>query len=709
MQVLGINANIMSLGGIAIAIGVMVDSAIIMVENAHNALERERKRVEAGGDPRPRSVVITEAAVEVGPTLFFSLLIITISFIPVFVLTGQSGRLFTPLAYTKTFAMAVAAVLSITLIPVAMALFIRGRLLGEERNPISRLLRALYNPVFAMAMRFKVLVLVLACLAFAATWYPWSKIGSEFMPPLEEGDFLYMPNTDPGLSVTKARELLQQTDKILASFPEVERVMGKIGRADTATDPAPLTMIETTIMLERDKSKWRQVEQPWLWGLFSTTRPISLEELTDGYELPNGTWVPGINEALRIPGLTGALTRGAMPIRTRIDMLATGIKTPVGIKIMGPDLDRLSELTAEIEAVLRTDVDIAPITASVAADRVTGGNYVTIDIDRWAAQRHGLTVGAIQDVIMTALGGMTVTMTVEGLERYPVNLRYPRELREDLDQLGDVLVRTPFGAQVPLVQLARIEERTGPPMIKSENARLSSWLYITPHIDDMGGYVAQAKAVVAERVDLPAGYSVVWSGQFEYMEEANKRLWIAGPLAFVSILLLLYLATKSWIQVVMVVVVAMFFSVIGAVWTLYFLEYNLSVAVWVGIIALMGLDAETGLVMLHYLKDSCRKYAAEGRLRNRDDLWWAIHDGAVQRIRPKTMTVITTVAGLMPLMFADGAGADTMKRLAAPMIGGLVSSFIFELTLYPIIWYWYQAWKYPKAPRSEPVAAVETA
>ncbi len=743
MRTLGVNANIMSLGGIAIAIGVMVDSAIIMVENAHKALEHEREQVAQGAAPRTRTEVIAEAASEVGPSLFFSLLIITVSFVPVFVLTGQSGRLFTPLAYTKTFAMGVAALLSITLIPVAMAFFIRERLLpetwprrragiaigiitlvpaallallplpsleehrgwlvvgwvvlstlitvpqrflAEDRNPLSMVLRAIYNPVFALAMRFKVWVLALSIGLFAVTLIPASKIGTEFMPPLEEGDFLYMPNTDPGLSVTKARELLQQTDKLIAQFPEVRSVLGKIGRADTATDPAPLTMIETTIMLERDKSKWRQVEERRLWGLFRRLRPITLEELTDGYALPGGRWVPGVNQTLRIPGLTGALTRGAMPIRTRIDMLATGIKTPVGIKVLGPDLERLSELTSEIESVLRTDPEISTWTASVAADRTVGGNYVDIAIDRDAIQRYGLRIAQVQDVIMSALGGMTVTRTVEGLERYPVNIRYARELREDTEQLRGVLVRTPSGAHVPLGQVTRIVEHAGPPMIKSENARPTSWLYVTPHVSDMGGYVARAKRVVERRVALPPGYSILWSGQFEYIEEANAKLKVAIPLAGLVIILLLYMATRSWIRTG-IVLLAVPFSAIGAIWLIYALDYNFSVAVWVGIIALAGLDAETGLVMLHYLKNSCDRFAREGRLRTRDDLWWAIHDGAVQRIRPKTMTVCTTFIGLLPLMFAVGAGADTMRRLAAPMIGGLATSFIAELVLYPVLWY----------------------
>jgi len=686
MRILGIDANIMSLGGIAIAIGVMVDSAIIMVENAHKALEEERRRVSEGAEPRPRAAVIAEAASEVGPSLFFSLLVITVSFIPVFVLTGQSGRLFSPLAYTKTFAMGVAAVLSITLIPVAMVWFIRGRIVPEERNPVSRALQALYDPVFALAMRFRVPVIIGSLALLALTIVPAMRIGSEFMPPLEEGDFLYMPNTDPGLSVTKARELLQQTDALIALFPEVRTVFGKVGRADTATDPAPLTMIETTVTLERDKSKWRQVEVPVLGGLFHRTRPITIEELTDGYALPNGEWVPGINEVLRLPGLSGALTRGAMPIRTRIDMLATGIRTPVGVKVLGPDLATLSAITSEIESVLRTDPEISVWTSSVAADRTVGGHYVDIEVDRDAIRRHGLHVAEVQEAILTAVGGMTVTRTVEGLERYPVNIRYARELREVREELGDVLVRAPTGAHVPLAQLARIVERTGPPMIKSEDARPTSWLYVTPHIADLAGYVARAKRVVEERVELPPGYSIRWSGQFEYIEEANARLRVAVPLAGLVIVLLLYAATKSWIRTG-IVLLAVPFSAIGAIWLLHALDYEFSVAVWVGIIALAGLDAETGLVMLHYLKSSCDKFARAGRLRTRDDLWWAIHDGAVQRIRPKTMTVCTTFIGLLPLMFASGAGADTMRRLAAPMIGGLATSFIAELVIYPVLWY----------------------
>ncbi len=753
MRLFDIHANVMSLGGIAIAIGVMVDSAIIMVENAHKALEQERQSIADGAPPRGRTAVIAEAASEVGPSLFFSLLIITVSFVPVFVLTGQSGRMFSPLAYTKSFAMGVAAILSITLIPAAMVLFVRERILParwsrprstaaiaalitipatvllfapletlapyrlwlvggwivlasliavpqrlirEERNPLSRFLQRLYDPVFTFAMRFRILVVLASLALFAATLYPASKIGTEFMPPLEEGDFLYMPNTDPGLSVTKARELLQQTDSLIAQFPEVKSVFGKIGRADTATDPAPLTMIETTIMLERDKAKWRQVDEKRFFGLWNRRRPITLEELTDGYALPNGAWVTGINGVLAIPGLTGAITRGAMPIRTRIDMLATGIKTPVGIKILGPDLEVLSDLTSEIESVLRTDPEISTWTASVAADRAVGGNYVDIAIDRDAIARYGLRVAAVQDVIMTALGGMTITRTVEGLERYPVNLRYARELREDIDGLREVLVQTPSGAQVPLAQLARIEEHTGPPMIKSENARPTSWLYVTPHVSDVSGYVARAKQVVERRVTLPPGYSMLWSGQFESIEEANERLKVAIPLVGLVIILLLYLATKSWIQTG-IVLLAVPFSLIGAIWLVHALDYNFSVAVWVGLIALAGLDAETGLVMLHYLKSSCDRFLREGRLRNRDDLWWAIHDGAVQRIRPKTMTVCTTFIGLLPLMFAVGAGADTMRRLAAPMIGGLATSFIAELVLYPVLWYLVMRRMIPKA------------
>jgi len=758
MHLLGINANIMSLGGIAIAIGVMVDSSIVMVENAHKHLDREEERLralEAAGKParpRPRTAVIADAAKEVGPSLFFSLLIITVSFVPVFVLGEQSGRLFKPLAYTKTFAMGSAAILAVTIIPVLMSYFITERVLParwgwrvnvsltlaamvvpavivlaapvdmpitsrrwvalgvavvaamllvpqkivhERVNPISRFLQWVYHPLFVLTMRFRVLVLVVATLLTVSTLWPLRQLGSEFMPPLEEGDLLYMPTTDPGISMTKARELLQQTDKLIMQFPEVRSVMGKVGRAETATDPAPPSMVETTIALHRDKGLWRKVpvarfHDDWPDSLaalarrvWPSSRTISVDELVYGYEWPDGTHVPGLNETLQIPGLTNAWT---MPIKTRIDMLSTGIKTPVGIKVMGPDLRTLSDLAEEIAQVIKTSSGTGPYTVSAFAEKAVGGNYMDVRIDREEVARYGLTVGDVQDVIMSAMGGMNVTWTVEGLERYPVNVRYPHELRDNLDSLRQTLVATPAGAQVPLGQLAVIDIHKGPPMVKSENARLTSWVFVDIAAIDVGTYVKNAQEAVASAVALPPGYNVVWSGQFEYMQAAAKRLRVVVPFVAVLIVLLLYLATHSWLRVG-IVLLAVPFSLVGAIWFLYLLDYNLSLAVWVGMIALAGLDAETGLVMLLYLDNSFERFQREGRMRDRNDLWFAIHDGAVKRIRPKTMTVVTTFTGLVPLMWASGAGADTMRRLAAPMLGGLATSFVMELLIYPVLFY----------------------
>jgi len=750
MYLLDINANIMSLGGIAISIGVMVDSSIVMVENAHKHLERDALRVSQGGQPRPRGQIIGEAAAEVGPTLFFSLLIITVSFLPIFVLGEQSGRLFKPLAYTKTFAMGSAAILAVTIIPVLMVYFISERVaplawsirkrvlfygtvilvpaiaaavapmprldtycwplvLGwivlaalvvlpqkiypEQRNAMSLLLQKLYHPMFVLVMRFRWTTLVVAAVLMAVAVWPFTQLGSEFMPPLEEGDLLYMPTTDPGISMTKARELLQQTDKLIKQFPEVRSVFGKAGRAETATDPAPPSMLETTITLHRDKANWRQAPRSfkswpigtrWLARLvLADDRPITIDELIYGYEWPDGTHVPGLNEVVQIPGLTNAWT---MPIKTRIDMLSTGIKTPVGIKVMGPDLATLADLAGQIAAVIKTAEGTGPYTVSAFAEKSVDGNYFDIKIDRDQIARYALTIGDVQDVVMSAMGGMNVSFTVEGLERYPINVRYPHELRDNLQSLRQTLIATPSGAQVPLGQLAAIEIHKGPPMIKSENARLTSWVFVDIAGLDVGTYVRSAQQAVAASVQLPAGYSVVWSGQYEYMQAARQRLTVVVPLAGVIILLLLYGATKSWTRVV-IVLLAVPFSLVGAAWMLYLLDYNLSLAVWVGVIALAGLDAETGLVMLLYLENSFDRFVAEGRMRNTDDLWHAIHEGAVQRIRPKTMTVMTTFIGLVPLLWASGAGADTMRRLAAPMIGGLATSFVAELLLYPVIFY----------------------
>ncbi|MHC4065175.1 MAG: efflux RND transporter permease subunit, partial [Planctomycetota bacterium] len=661
MQMMGLNANIMSLGGIAIAIGAMVDSSIVMVENAHKHYEREKGR-------KPHAEIIVNAAKEVGPTLFFSLLIITVSFIPIFVLGEQSGRLFKPLAYTKTFAMAAAAIMAVTIVPILMIYFVRGRILSERANPISRILQRVYEPFFRVAMRGKYLTLLIALLLIGSAILPlqeyifgrqvlgdkvsWLKmdrqLGSEFMPPLDEGDLLYMPTTDPGISVTKARELLQQTDALIATFPEVHHVFGKIGRSETATDPAPLSMIETTIMLEQDHSKWRQIHfdrwfaflPQWLKhysGLhyfWPEQRPITIEELSYGYE-EDGEHVPGLNEVVNFPGLTNSWT---MPIRTRIDMLSTGIKTPVGIKIMGDDLQVLGDLAERIAAQVRP----LPGTLSAFPEKTVGGNYLDFRLNRDEIARYGLRVDDVQDVILTAMGGMNVTWTVEGLERYPVNLRYKRELRDNLPALRRTLVATPSGAQVPLAQLADIEIHKGPPLVKTESARKTAWVYVDLTTSDVGGWVEHARQVVADAVSLPAGYNIIWSGQYEYIQAANKRLAVAVPGVFVIIVLLLYLAHKSWFDTC-VVLLAVPFSLIGAVWFLYLADYNMSLAVWVGLIALAGLDAETGMVMLLYLHNSYDRRKAEGRMNNLADLKDAIHEGAVLRIRPKTMTVMTTM------------------------------------------------------------------
>ena len=703
MHMMGINANIMSLGGIAIAIGAMVDSSIVMVENAHKHYERDRGR-------KPHAEIIIAAAKEVGPTLFFSLLIITVSFIPIFVLGEQSGRLFKPLAFTKTFCMAGAALLSVTVVPVLMIFFIRGRIPSEKNNPISRLLQRVYEPLFRLAMRGKYFTLLAAALLVASAVlplqnyifgrqvigdrFPWLtlsyQIGSEFMPPLDEGDLLYMPTTDPGISVTKARELLQQTDALIATFPEVHHVFGKIGRAETATDPAPLSMIETTIMLEPNKSKWRKRHfdrwftflPSWLqrysglrhfWPL---ERPITIDELAYGYE-DRGEHIPGMNEVVNFPGLTNSWT---MPIRTRIDMLSTGIKTPVGVKLMGDDLAVLGDLVEQIASQIR----VLPDTLSAFPEKTMGGNYLDFEINRDEIARYGLRIDDVQDVILSAMGGMNITWTVEGLERYPVNLRYKRELRDNLPALERTLVATSTGAQVPLAQLASIRIHKGPPMIKSENARKTAWVYVDLTTSDIGGWVENAKQVIAENVPLPTGYSIVWSGQYEYIQAANARLAVAVPAVFVIIILLLYISHRSWFDTC-VVLLAVPFSLIGAIWFMYLAGYNMSLAAWVGLIALAGLDAETGMVMLLYLRNSYDRSVAEGRMNGLDDLKAAIHEGAVLRIRPKAMTVMTTMMGLVPIMIGTGTGSEVMKRMAAPMFGGLVTSFAMELLVYPVI------------------------
>ena len=594
MRWIGINANIMSLGGIAIAIGVMVDASIVMVENAHKHIER--------APDRPRAVLIVDAAKEVGPALFFSLLIITVSFLPVFSLQAQEGRLFSPLAYTKTFAMAASSLLAVTVIPVLMYYFVRGKIVPERKNPIARACIALYMPIIQVVLRFRKMTLVAALVILGMTWIPVSEMGSEFMPPLDEGDLLYMPTTLPGISVTKAKEILQQTDRIIGRFPEVRHVFGKIGRAESATDPAPLSMIETTITLEQDPAKWRkkridrwysgwvpeglQAPLRWLWP---EVVPIEMADL-----------IADLNAAVDLPGVTNAWT---MPIKTRIDMLATGIKTPVGIKLLGQDLQVLSDIGQEIEAVLQ-DV---PGTLSVYSERVTGGNYLDFHIDRTEAARYGLTVGDVQDIIQSAIGGMNVTTTVEGLERYPVNVRYHRELRSDLDALRRILVPTKMGHHVPLGQLARMTIEKGPPSIKSENARRTAWIYVDLKDVDVGTYVQKARQVVRDRVELPAGVSIVWSGQYEYMARAEERLAILIPLTLGLIFLLLYFHFKNITESV-IVMLSLPFALTGGFWLMHLLGFNMSVAVAVGFIALAGLAAETGVVMLVYLDEAYGRY-----------------------------------------------------------------------------------------------------
>jgi Cu(I)/Ag(I) efflux system membrane protein CusA/SilA len=695
MQLLGINANIMSLGGLALAIGVMVDSAIVMIENAHKHLERERERIARGEAVRGQARVILEAAQEVGPTLFFSLLVITVSFLPIFVLGEQSGRLFKPLAYTKTFAMVAAAILGVTIVPVLMVYLIRGRIPHEERNPINRWSMALYEPAFRLVMRYPRATVAVTVLLGASMFYPLSRLGSEFMPPLEEGDLLYMPTTDPSISVTKSKELLQQTNKLIKTFPEVATAHGKIGRADTATDPAPLSMIETVVQLETDLGRWRSrpvrhffSDWPgWLkWPLARTFWPeerrITMDELKYGWVEPDGTRHPGLNQVVSLPGVANAWP---YPIANRINMLATGIKTPVGIKILGPDLHVLSDLAERSASAVRT----VRGTLSAYPERTFGGYYLDFDVRRAEAARYGLTTGDVQDIVRSAIGGMNVTTTVEGLERYPLNVRYARELRDDLPALREILVPVAAGAQIPLGQLADIRINPGPPMIRSENAQRTAWIFVDIAGRDLGGYVEEAKRAVAEEVPLPPGYTRLWSGQFEYLERARARLQVVIPITLGLIVLLLYISNQSWFRVG-VVLLALPFSLIGAFWFLWLLDYNLSLAVAVGIIALLGVDAETGQVMLLYLDTSYERRLAEGKMRDHEDLYAAIHEGAVKRIRPKTMTVLTDMIALLPLLWATGTGADVTRRLVAPLIGGIGVSFVMELLFYPVIFYLYK-------------------
>ena len=652
----GINANIMSLGGIAIAIGTLVDAAIVMIENTHKHMERDRGK-------KDHWQIVLDATREVGPSLFYSLLIITLSFVPIFALQAQEGRLFSPLAYTYTYTMAAAALLAITFVPVLTGYLVRGRILPERKNPLSRLLVFLYRPVIRAAIRLRWLTIGVAVIVLSATWYPLQRIGSEFMPPLYEGDLLYMPTTDPGISITKARELLQQTDKIIRTFPEVEQVFGKVGRADTATDPAPLSMIETTIMLKP--------EDEWRPGM---TREGLVEAL---------------NDAIQFPGLTNAWT---MPIRTRIDMLSTGIRTPVGIKLMGDDLAVLSDLAQEIAVELQD----LPGTLSVYPEKTLGGNYLDFDIDRIEAARYGMTVGDVQDIIMSAVGGVNVTYTVEGLERYPVNVRYARELRDDVSDLRRVMIPTSSGAQIPISQVADIRIHKGPSGIKSENARRTAWLYVDLKDTDIGAYVDAARQRIAERVSIPVGYSMVWSGQYEYLERAQRRLQIVVPVTLAIILLLLYMNFKNVVDS-LIVMLSLPFALVGGVWLMYLLDYDFSIAVGVGFIALAGVAAETGVVMLLYLDQAHRDRTGRNALNTRQDLHEVVMHGAVERVRPKMMTVAATMAGLTPIMWGIGTGSEVMQRIAAPMVGGMVTSTALTLVVIPVIYYMVKSWGLKKA------------
>lgn len=650
----GLNANIMSLGGIAIAIGDMVDGAIVMVENAHKHLAEAAHRKQAGLTPRERWLVIGNASREVGPALFSSLLIITVSFIPIFAMEAQEGRLFSPLAFTKSYAMAAAAMLTVTVVPVLMGYFIRGRIVPEHKNPANRFLHFLHAPALRLAMRWRGLTILLAVLLMATTLYPLSRIGSEFMPPLDEGDILYMPTTFPGISITKARELLQQTDKILKTFPEVERVFGKVGRAETATDAAPLMMIETTIQL-KPKSEWPDPDK--------TTRRLMDE----------------MNGAINFPGMANAWT---MPIKNRIDMLSTGIKTPVGIKVSGPDLNVLQSLSQQIERLMKT----LPETLSAYGDRAVGGYFLDFDINREAAARYGLTVGDVQDVIQSAIGGMNITETVEGLERYPVNVRYPRDFRDNIGALRRVLVPTPTGAQIPLTLVADLTLRRGADVIKSEGSRPNAWVYVDITTSDIGGFVGKARQKLAEDLEIPAGYTVSWSGQFEYMERAAERLRIVVPVTLLLIFLLLYFTFRNFVEPLLVMLTIPF-GLIGGIWLVYAYGFNLSVAVYVGFIALAGTAAETGIMVLSFIDlEMERQRALKQAPLTVVEIRNAAEAATALRVRPVAITAICNIIGLIPIMWATGSGADVTQRIAAPVLGGMLSVLMLSLLVFPVLY-----------------------
>ncbi|MER2268597.1 efflux RND transporter permease subunit [Methylobacterium oxalidis] len=669
MHLLGIGANIMSLGGIAIAVGAMIDAAIVMIENAHKHLER-------APPGKPRVEILVEAAAEVGPSLFFSLLVITVSFLPIFTLESQEGRLFGPLAFTKTFAMAAAAVLSVTLVPALMVLFVRGRIVPEHRNPLNRFLIWIYRPVIKWVLRAKVLTILAAAAVLALTIWPARQLGSEFMPELNEGTLMYMPTTLPGISVTKAGELLATQDRIIKSFPEVASVYGKAGRAATATDPAPTEMFETIISL-KPKAEWRP-------GV--TLASLKAE----------------MDKALQFPGVSNAWTQ---PIRARIDMLATGIRTPVGIKVYGKDLAEMEKVSREVEAVVRA----VPGTSSAYAERVIGGYFLDITPDREALGRYGLTVGDVQDVIAMALGGDSVTNTVEGRERYTVNVRYPRAFRSDPQSIArEVQVPMPNGGTVPLGEVAKVQLTRGPTSIRTENGQLAVYIFVDITGRDLGGYVNEARAAVASEVKLPQGTTLQWSGQFEYLERAEARLKIVVPVTLLIIFLLLYLNFRRLTET-LIVMLSLPFSVVGGVWLMWWMGFNMSVAVAVGFIALAGVAAETGVIMLIYLDHAWDEQraavAAAGREAMRADLYRAIMVGAVERVRPKMMTVVAIMAGLVPILWSTGSGSEVMQRIAVPMIGGMVSSTVLTLVVIPAIYGLVKARGLPHRSRSQPGSA----
>ncbi len=654
MRFQGLNANIMSLGGIAITIGAMVDGAIVMIENAHSRLAAAtlRKGGELSSDER--WATIGESCREVGPALFFSLLVITVSFIPIFTMQAQEGRLFSPLAFTATYSMAAAAILTVTLVPVLMGYLVRGKIVPEAVNPLSRMLHAVHTPALRFAIRFRGITVMIAVALLAVTYYPYSRLGSEFMPPLDEGDILYMPTTFPGISITKAKELLQQTDKIIASFDEVRHVFGKVGRAESATDSAPLSMIETTIRL-KPKEDW---PDPTL-----STKELMLK----------------MDQAIKLPGLANSWT---MPIKTRLDMLSTGIKTPVGIKISGPDLVVLQEVAQDVEITMKK----LPETLSAFGDKAVGGYYLDIDINREQASRYGLTVGAIQDVLQSAVGGVNVTEVIEGLERYPLNIRYPRALRGDIESLNRVLIPTPAGHQIPLGLVADLSLSRGPPVIKSEDSRPNAWIYVDISSSDIGGFVDSAKQLLDKEVTIPAGYTVSWSGQFEYMERAAKRLQLVTPLTLLLIFLLLYLNFRNVVEP-LVVMLSIPFGLLGGIWLIYANDYNLSVAIAVGFIALAGMAAEIGVLVLSFIDQEMKtRRSAADRLLTIEEVRDVVMTATSKRVRAVVMTAMSTIAGLIPILLSSGTGSDVTHRIAAPMLGGMVTVMILNLLVLPVIY-----------------------